>query len=387
MFSTWGSLPEMIVSFCTIVKNEQHNLPRCLSSIQPYVDEIIVVDTGSEDKTVEVAHQYGAQVKHFTWCDDFAAARNYAISQAAGDWILMLDADEELVVETENWRSQLIQDSHILAYRLLLSDIHQPITALPTLRLFRNLPELRYAGRYHEQLKYNNQLIKDSAIKTLPGVKILHYGYSNEQLLEKHLTRDIPLLERVRQQESLSLLLLGTLADAYLRTDQLEKAQECWAEAFERLTPNLITGTLPEETVRLRALLFTIGANFLHAHQDYETTLLLCQKGLEWFPNYPPLNHLTGILLRELGFLLGATAYFEGCLQMGQDGSYDEREPFDRRFITVWSANDLGLAYLKLKQFDKAREAFKLALSFDPDYAPAKENLAAISQRFHEKLT
>lgn len=377
----------MIVSFCTIVKNEQHNLPRCLSSIQPYVDEIIVVDTGSEDKTIEVAHQYGAQVQHFTWCDDFAAARNYAISQAAGDWILMLDADEELVVETENWRSQLIQDSHILAYRLLLSDIHQPITALPTLRLFRNLPELRYAGRYHEQLKYNNQLIKDSAIKTLPGVKILHYGYSNEQLLEKHLTRDIPLLERVRQQESLSLLLLGTLADAYLRTDQLEKAQECWAEAFERLTPNLITGTLPEETVRLRALLFTIGANFLHAHQDCETTLLLCQKGLEWFPNYPPLNHLTGILLRELGFLLGATAYFKKCIQMGQDGSYDEREPFDRRFITVWSANDLGLAYLKLKQFDKAREAFKLALSFDPDYAPAKENLAAISQRFHEKLT
>lgn len=377
----------MIVSFCTIVKNEQHNLPRCLSSIQPYVDEIIVVDTGSDDKTIEVAHQYGAQVKHFTWCDDFAAARNYAINQAAGDWILMLDADEELVVETQDWHNQLTLAPDMLAYWLFLTDIHQPITALPTLRLFRNLPELRYTGRYHEQLKYHNQLIKDSAIKTLPGVKILHYGYSNEQLLEKHLTRDIPLLERVRQQETLSLLLLGTLADAYLRTDQLEKAQECWAEAFERLTPNLITGTLPEETARLRALLFTIGANFLHAHQDYETTLLLCQRGLEWFPNYPPLNHLTGILLRELGFPLGATAYFEKCLQMGQDRSYDKREPFDQHFMTVLPSCDLGLTYLELKQFDKAMEAFKLALSFDPDYAPAKENLAAVSQRFHEKLT
>jgi len=375
MFSTWGSLPEMIVSFCTIVKNEQHNLPRCLASIQPYVDEIIVVDTGSEDKTVEVARQYRAQVKHFSWCDDFAAARNYAISQAAGDWILMLDGDEELVVEAQDWRNQLTQDSNILAYRLLLSDIHQPITTLPTLRLFRNLPELRYTGRYHEQLKYHNQLIKDSAIKTLPAVKILHYGYSNEQLLEKHISRNIPLLERVRQQEPLSLLLLGTLADAYLRTDQLEKAQECWAEAFEHLTPNLITGTLPEETVRLRALLFTIGANFLHAHQDYETTLLICQKGLEWFPNYPPLNHLTGILFRELGFLLGATAYFEKCIQMGQDGSYDEREPFDQRFITVWSAYDLGLTYLQLKQFNQAIESFELTLSFDPEYTPAQEHL------------
>jgi len=375
MNSNCESSPEIFVSFCTIVKNEQHNLPRCLASIQPYVNEIIVVDTGSEDKTVEVAHQYGAQVQHFTWCDDFAAARNYAITQAGGDWILMLDADEELVVEAEDWRNQLTLAPDILAYWLFLTDIHQPITALPTLRLFRNLPELRYAGRYHEQLKYHNQLIKDSAIKTLSGVKILHYGYSNEQLLEKHLTRDIPLLECVRQQEPLSLLLLGTLADAYLRTDQLEKAQECWAEAFERLTPNLITGTLPEETVHLRALLFTIGANFLHAHQDYETTLLLCQKSLEWFPNYPPLNHLTGILLRELGFLLGATAYFKNCIQMGQDGSYDEREPFDRRFITVWSAYDLGLTYLQLKQFNQAIESFELTLSFEPEYTPAQEHL------------
>ena len=79
-----------------IVKNEEDCLDRCLDSVHGLVDEIIVVDTGSTDRTVEIAQAHGARVEHFVWCDDFAAARNYSLSFAEGDWILILDADESL---------------------------------------------------------------------------------------------------------------------------------------------------------------------------------------------------------------------------------------------------------------------------------------------------
>jgi tetratricopeptide (TPR) repeat protein len=355
-----------------------------LASVQSYVDEMIVVDTGSEDGTIAIAQQYDAQIKHFQWCDDFAAARNFAIAQASGQWILMLDADEELVMESEDWHQQLILDQSTLAYWIPLTDLHQSMTNLPTLRLFRNLPDLRYSGRYHEQLLYHQQLIPAELIQNARWLKILHYGYEEQLLLQKNLNRDIPLLERVRQQESLSLLLLMTLADTYIRTEQIDKARECWTEAFERISSNLIAGTLPEETVRLPALLFTLGLDLLHEQEDYETAMLVCRRGLEWFPNYPPLNHLAGSLFKQLGFPLAAIAYFEQCLQMGRDGTYFQREPFDLRFLGVWPAHDLGLAYIEMNRISDAIAAFELALSFDADYLPAQEDLKVAQQKLQQ---
>jgi tetratricopeptide (TPR) repeat protein len=365
-----------------IVKNEQQNLRRCLASVRSHVDEMIVVDTGSEDDTVAIAQQYGAQIKHFQWCDDFAAARNFAIAQASGGWILTLDADEELVVKSEPWRERLINSSaESLAYWIPLLDTHQPMTALPTIRLFRNLPDLRYSGRYHEQITYQNQYISAKFTQALDCLEIRHYGYADDLLLHKNLTRNIPLLERLRQQETLSLLLLLTLGNAYLRTDQVEKARSCWSEAFERLSPHLVTGDLPKEIVRLPALLFILGLDLLHEQADYETAMLICRRGLEWFPDYPPIHHLTGSLMQELGFPLAAATHFEECLSMGQQGRYFQREPFDLNFLTVWPACDLGHSYVALERFREAVQAYELALSFQADYEPAQIGLAAAQKR------
>jgi glycosyltransferase involved in cell wall biosynthesis len=95
------------LSFCAIGQNEIINIERCLNSVKPYVDEMIVVDTGSDDGTPEIALQHGAKVSSFHWCDDFSAARNFAISQASGEWILTLDADEELAVTSDDFRQTL----------------------------------------------------------------------------------------------------------------------------------------------------------------------------------------------------------------------------------------------------------------------------------------
>ncbi len=84
------------VSLCMIVKNEEDNLPRCLESIKDIVDEIIIVDTGSTDKTVEIAKSYGAKVYYLKWNNNFSEARNESLKYATKDWILILDGDDEL---------------------------------------------------------------------------------------------------------------------------------------------------------------------------------------------------------------------------------------------------------------------------------------------------
>jgi glycosyltransferase involved in cell wall biosynthesis len=87
---------ESRLSLCMIVKNEEENLPKCLRSVEPVVDEMIVVDTGSTDRTKKIAEAFGAKVFEFEWQDSFAEARNYSISKASGQWILVMDADEAI---------------------------------------------------------------------------------------------------------------------------------------------------------------------------------------------------------------------------------------------------------------------------------------------------
>jgi len=87
------------ISACMIVRNEEKLLPGCLESIRDWVDEIIVVDTGSSDATLDIARQYGARVFQQPWEGDFSKHRNYSVEQASGDWLLIIDADERFVLE------------------------------------------------------------------------------------------------------------------------------------------------------------------------------------------------------------------------------------------------------------------------------------------------
>ncbi|MBD1940077.1 glycosyltransferase family 2 protein [Microcoleus sp. FACHB-68] len=368
-----------VLSLCMIVKNESKNLPRCLASAKPYVDEMIVVDTGSQDNTPEIAEKYGAQVSYFEWCDDFAAARNYSIAQASGDWILVFDADEELVVESEKFLEQISSPSEIIAYFLTRTEksYRLSMTPLVTPRLFRNLPGIRFEGKFHEQLKYNDQYISNYKVSVLESISILHYGYGEEELEQKNFSRNIPILERIRREEGLSLMLLYCLSGMYNDMQQPEKAQECCAEAFERLFPNLLEGNPPEDFLMVPSLLYTLGAQSLNQN-DYETARLISQRGLEWCPQYPPLNYLAGMTLMALGFPLGACVYLEKCIQIGREGSYYQGEPFEQSFITTDPSVGLGLAYLHLKRWTEAAAAFEQALSFNPSCLEAKENLEKI---------
>lgn len=143
----------MKLSACLIVKNEKDHIQDVLSSLEG-VDEIIVVDTGSVDNTVELAHSMGARVfTDYQWNDDFAEARNHALSKCTGDWILSIDADEVLELNgIENIRA-IIKDAHDEELTFSVKMTAKGTGAVHNLpRLFRNNGEVKWVGAAHETL-------------------------------------------------------------------------------------------------------------------------------------------------------------------------------------------------------------------------------------------
>ena len=114
-----------MITLGMIVKNEEHNLAWCLNSVKDSVDEMIIVDTGSKDTTVDIAKQFDAKVYSYHWDDDFAAARNFSISKAIGDWILYLDADEELETNCCQRLKALANKPGIDGYFFLISNLSE----------------------------------------------------------------------------------------------------------------------------------------------------------------------------------------------------------------------------------------------------------------------
>ena len=147
----------MTLSLCMIVKDEEAMIGRCLASVREAVDEIVVVDTGSGDRTVEIAEEHGARVLHHAWTGDFSAARNVSFDAATSDWILYLDADELLVdgdaealraLTGQTWREAffLVETNHTGELESGTATTHD------ALRVFRNRPGYRFSGRIHEQI-------------------------------------------------------------------------------------------------------------------------------------------------------------------------------------------------------------------------------------------
>jgi tetratricopeptide (TPR) repeat protein len=184
------------ISACLIVKNEQTLLPRCLSSIRELVDEIILVDTGSEDRTLEIAGEYDCRIFHYPWKGDFAAARNESLERATGDWILVIDADEELPAGESD---KIIQNIKTTKHNIIQLSVYNksPETGrvssfLPSIRLFRKKLGLRYQGIVHNRLSLPPDI---PVIRS--EIRLDHYGYdlSNEELKQKQ-ARSKELLEK-----------------------------------------------------------------------------------------------------------------------------------------------------------------------------------------------
>ena len=190
----------MRLSLCMIVKDEEKNLPRCLKHIKNVVDEIIIVDTGSKDRTPLIAKELGAKVYHFKWCDDFSAARNESLRHAKGDYIIYLDADDR-VSKKDAEKIAILKNSFPkekdIAYslRIMLPSPEGGKNSAYQVRIFPNLPDIRFEQPIHEQIV---PALKKKGIKgMLTDIVIEHKGYEDYGLLRKKAYRNLNILKKL----------------------------------------------------------------------------------------------------------------------------------------------------------------------------------------------
>ena len=171
----------LTLSLCMIVRDEQEMLPRCLAAVADAVDEIVVVDTGSRDATIEIARSFGARVIEREWTGSFADARNVSFDAATGDWVMYLDADEVLVREDAPVLRALTGRTWREAFYLCETNYTGVLDAGTAvthnaLRVFRNRPEYRFEGRLHEQIANRLPGYLPERLEASP-VRVEHYGY------------------------------------------------------------------------------------------------------------------------------------------------------------------------------------------------------------------
>ncbi|HEU4701867.1 MAG TPA: glycosyltransferase family 2 protein, partial [Conexibacter sp.] len=169
------------LSLCMIVKDEEEMLPRCLAAAAPAVDEIVIVDTGSSDRTIEIAREFGAIVIEREWTGSFSEARNVSFDAASGDWLMFLDADEVLVEEDVERLRRLSGKTWREAFYLTeisyTGELGDGTAATHTaLRVFRARPEYRFSGSLHEQIAETLPLHIPERIEAT-DIRVEHFGY------------------------------------------------------------------------------------------------------------------------------------------------------------------------------------------------------------------
>ena len=298
------------VALVVIARNEAPRLPRLLRSVAPWVDEMVVLDTGSTDGTPEVARAGGARVAHFEWVDDFSAARNVALEQAGADWHLVLDADEWLVQG-----GPFLRELRTLPPRFVgsvrLEEHCGPDGALHSVeRLTRLLPgHVRYAGCIHEQ-----------PVHALPGERtplcVAHDGYQASALAAKR-GRNRRLLEqalRAAPEDPYLWYQLGKDASVY---EEHGLAEEAFAQARCRMRGD--EPWLIDLVVRRLHSLTRLGRHE-PAHAVARTEQSACERS-------PDFHFAVGNLLLDwtasapqhaAALLQGAEASWRNCLELGE---------------------------------------------------------------------
>lgn len=219
-----------------IVKNEEKNIKRCLDSIESIADEIIIVDTGSNDETLNICSSYNAKVINHKWNNDFSEARNVSLEYATKDYILFLDADEEISKEDlEKLKTLLSSKKLAEGYFFRLTNIINgtEVGEYVVFRFFKNKRKYRFRGKVHEQIanciqKHN----KDKCIENI-DIKIYHYGYDpNKVNIESKYKRNMGILNTYTEEEK-DAYYFYVLGNEYARITDFKSAIESYEKSLD----------------------------------------------------------------------------------------------------------------------------------------------------------
>ncbi len=248
--------PKIKLSQCMIVKNEEKNIRQALSWAKEIAFEQIVVDTGSTDRTVEIAQELGAKVYHFEWKNDFASAKNFALEQASGNWIAFLDADEyfrkedisyllEYIQQIINYNKNAPQDKQVYLLRLPclhLNDDGKVFGSSTLDRIFQNRPWIRYQNKIHENLCSTNSQFPLYHIIGDERLPIYHTGYARKVFENtKKAERNIMMIKKELEENSESALYWSYLGDSYQANKQKDLAEQAWKKSLELDDPQFDT--------------------------------------------------------------------------------------------------------------------------------------------------
>jgi glycosyltransferase involved in cell wall biosynthesis len=345
-----------------IVKNEEKHLERCLTSVKDVADEIVIVDTGSSDKTIEIAESFNSKIFHFNWINDFSAARNFSLSKCKSDWILYLDADEELNPDSVDEINRLKKSQPAAVYCKVISQgtntINGSIFKYP--RLFPNLPGVQFTGKVHEQIIDSLKKLKLPVIES--NIEIIHYGYTtNEEELKKKKERNLSLLLSAVSQKSnvyerlklvQTLISLNKLNEAERELNKLIKFKDLKGEN--------------------RGLAFFYFASVKYEQNDLDSAFSYGLKAVQILNQKPELNYLLYLIQLRKNNLTEALQFLRSSAitnlkLLDSPMSFNNENVLDQIDLYLRAIN---LSY-KMKDF-KSAEVYLDCLS---EYLSASKNI------------
>lgn len=307
-----------------IVKNEEKYLKDCLESVNGVVDDIVIVDTGSTDKTLEIAKEYKAKIYHFEWINDFSAARNYALQYSSGDWILYLDADERLDPNSIKELKRLINGVSKAGYYCTVKSVDSKNGrdhSIRYVRLFKNSKGIEFTGKAHEQIVPS--LIKNKYQLYHSSILINHVGYDISQSeKQSKANRNLELLLS-DYDENKSPYIAYKIAQTYFLLEKYEDAESYFKIAIE-------SNNLPLD---LKSDCFLYLAQKSLLSYDYDNAQKYIDKAIELNPRQPIYFLFTSRLYYRQQNIYKAKLYAQKALDANKYVNKNEKMNYQTIYI------------------------------------------------------
>lgn len=373
--------PRKTISLCMIARDNEQTIGDALASARPWVDEMIVVDTGSTDRTIEIAREQGARVEYFQWCDDFSAARNESLKYASSDWVFWMDTDDTLPKKCGRGLKESLEpemDENVLG---LIMQVHCPsesnrhskdenlsdATIVDHVKVFRNRDDLRFEGRIHEQILPSIREAGGRIVWT--DNYVIHSGSDQSQEgIKKKLERDLRILRLDIEERPEHPFVHFNLGMTLLHMGQYDEA--------EKALENCILRSVTQESHLRKA--YAMLVDVYSKQSKSKQAISKCWEALGRYPNDP-----------EVSFQLGRML----MLNMDWDGAIDafnrvQNLSDDRYFASIDAGikghktyANLANCHMQLSNWSEAIDCWIDCLESTPDFEDAWSSIFDLSRR------